>query len=278
MNSLKRIMADAKARRLPLDLHLHTRFSIDVSKGSSFNDYIVAGDRLGIVPGFLDHFQSEKLGTRGYPFNEDVIPAYLDAYDKARGTGFKSYIGLEVDYYDPILHDDWNVKTTEWLDAHGEEFDYFVGTVHDVLTGTITIPFELEALLKYHDFAAVEDAYFRVLEAGIRSGRFAGFAHLDVVYRFCGESGVVQGDARYYREPRTLAAMELCIQTDTMIELNLRGFDHPWSSTYPSEESFNMFKDGHPGDVFFPGSDSHDVKTFERFAPLTRKYCDLLYG
>nr|MDO8085782.1 PHP domain-containing protein [Candidatus Sigynarchaeum springense] len=278
VNPLKRIMADARGRRQPLDLHLHTRFSIDVSKGSSFDEYMEAGDRLGIVPGFLDHFQSEKLGTHRYPFNEDMVPAYLEAYDKAKRSGLKSYLGLEVDYYDPALHDDWNQKMIEWLDAHAKDFDYFVGTVHDVLTGTITIPFELEVLLKGHGFPAIEDAYFRVLDAGIRSESFDGFAHLDVIYRFCGKSGVVKGDDRFYLEPRTLSAMELCANTGTVIELNLRGFDHPWNSTYPSEAAFMKFRENHVKDAFFPGSDSHDVKTFERFAPITRKYSDLLYS
>ncbi|MEX2681772.1 MAG: PHP domain-containing protein [Candidatus Sigynarchaeota archaeon] len=271
-------MAEARGKRQPLDLHLHTRYSIDVSKGSSFEDYLAAGDRLGIVPGFLDHFQSEKLGTHKYMFNEEMLPAYLEAYDKAKQSGLKSYLGLEVDYYDPALHDDWNRATFEWLDMHRKDFDYFVGTVHDVLTGTITIPFELEALLKKHDFRTVEEAYFRVLDAGIRSASFDGFAHLDVIYRFCGKAGIMKADDKYYTEPRTLAAMGLCVQKGTVIELNLRGFDHPWNSTYPSETLFMQFKRDHPGDVFFPGSDAHDVKTFERFAPITRKYCNLLYG
>ncbi len=277
MNPLQQIMVDAKARRQPLDLHLHTRFSIDVTKGSSFDDYMAAGDRLGIVPGFLDHFQSEKLGTHKYPFNEDIVHTYLEEYDKAKQSGFKSHLGLEVDYYDPVLHEDRNVKTFEWLDAHDEDFDYFVGTIHDVLTGTITVPFELKALLEQHEFSAIEDTYFKVLDAGIRRNVFDGFAHMDVVYRFCGEGGVLPGDDRYFLEPRTRSAMELCHRLGTVIELNLRGFDHPWHTTYPAEPSFARFKEGHPDATFFPGSDSHDVKTFERFAPITKKYCDLLY-
>ncbi|NMC04942.1 MAG: hypothetical protein GYA24_07010 [Candidatus Lokiarchaeota archaeon] len=270
-------MADARGRRQPLDLHLHTRFSIDVTRGCSFEEYVAAGDRLGIVPGFLDHFQSEKLGTHGYPFNEEKLPAFLEAYDKAKQSGFKSYLGLEVDYYDPTIHADWNAKTTEWLDAHARDFDYFVGTIHDVFTGTITIPFELEALLKEHDFAAIEDRYFNALDAGIRSKKFQGFAHLDVIYRFCGKGGVLEGKSTYYSEPRTIDAMKRCEETGTAIELNLRGFDHPWKSTYPAEPLFITFKNSHPGAVFFPGSDSHDVKTFERLAPVTKKYCDMLF-
>jgi HisJ family histidinol phosphate phosphatase len=278
MNPLRRVMRDAKARRQPVDLHLHTKFSIDVTRGNTFEQYMAAGERLGIVPGFLDHFQGEKLGLAGYPFSGDNITIYLDAHDKAKETGWDSYLGLEVDFYDPQLHENWNEAAMEWLDRHGRQFDYLVGTVHDVFEGTITIPSELEELTRKHPFEDIASKYFQVLELGIASRRFHGFAHPDVVYRFCGTSGILPGNNAYFTEPRTTSSMESCMKHDTAIELNLRGLDHPWNSTYPAEPLFHEFKKKHPDAVFFTGSDSHAVDTFERFAPLIRRYSADLFS
>nr|MDO8109062.1 PHP domain-containing protein [Candidatus Sigynarchaeota archaeon] len=276
MNPLKKIVLDAKKKHQPLDLHLHTRFSVDVINGNSFEEYMQAGEAIGIVPGFLDHFQAEKVGDKRYPFHEENVTNYFNAYETAKETGLRSFLGLEIDYYSPELHGDWNRITMEWLDRHKKEFDYLVGTVHDVFEGTITIPAELDGLLKTHSFPEIDAEYYHVLDRGIELGGFHGFAHLDVVYRFCGDKGVLPGKKEYYTDERTVAGMAACTRHDIVIELNLRGFDHPWNSTYPAEPLFQRFKDLHPKAAFFTGSDSHDVKTFERYAPVIRRYTERL--
>nr|MDO8118952.1 hypothetical protein [Candidatus Sigynarchaeota archaeon] len=207
-----------------------------------------------------------------YPFNEDTIGKYFDAYEIAKEAGFKSYLGLEVDWYDPALHQDWNDMTRDFLRAHKDEFDYFVGTVHDVFTGTITIPIELRKLMETHTFDSIQDAYFTILMSGITSGLFDGFAHLDVVFRFSGQGGLIADSEAYHRDPRTWSAMDACLERNVMIELNLRGFDHPWRDIYPAEALFTRFRQQHSEMAFFTGSDSHDLATFQRFVKVIRKY------
>ncbi len=265
-------MRDSFYKRQPVDLHVHTTFSIDVTRGNTFLEYMEEGDKLDVVPGFLDHFQSEKLLDASYPFNEANLSKYFETIDIAKASGFKKYLGLEVDWYDTALHQDWNDMTADFLHDHKNEFDYFVGTVHDVFTGTITIPFELQKLMETHDFASIQDAYFKVLMSGIDSGLFDGFAHLDVVFRFCGEGGLIAGSEAYHRDARTWAAMERCFERSVMIELNLRGFDHPWRDVYPAESLFTRFCQHHNVVAFFIGSDSHDLVTFQRFARVVKKY------
>jgi len=276
MNHLIEIVHDAVAKQQPIDLHIHTKSSIDVTQGNSFEEFMVAGEKLGIVPGFLDHFQSEYFDKPSYPFSEPNIGVYVDEFRAARDSGYKAYLGLEVDYYSPDLHADRNARTAEWLDRHKDDFDYFVGTIHDVFDTKITIRPDLKRLLKTHGFNEIQQEYYQILEAGINSGLFDGFAHVDVVYRFCGKGGILQLEDGYSTDSRTVAGMESCVARDVAIELNFRGLDHPWHDTYPAEALFKKIKIESPGAVFFTGSDSHDVVTFEQSATMTRKYFQML--
>ncbi|HME52916.1 MAG TPA: hypothetical protein VKM55_11910 [Candidatus Lokiarchaeia archaeon] len=272
------IVRDAVSNQQPIDLHLHTRSSIDVTDGNSFEEFMIAGERIGIVPGFLDHFQSEYLDNPKYPFHDDNIGAYVDEFRQAGESGYKAFLGLEVDYYSNDVHPDRNARTAEWLDCHKDDFDYFVGTIHDVFDTKITIMPDLKRLLKRHSFQEIQDHYYQTLDDGIISGLFNGFAHPDVVYRFCGNGGVLPLEEEYSTDFRTLAALESCVSRDIVIELNLRGFDHPWHDTYPAEALFRKIKNDSPGAMFFTGSDSHDVTTFDRSAPITKKYFQVLNG
>ncbi|MFX0101618.1 MAG: PHP domain-containing protein [Candidatus Hodarchaeota archaeon] len=265
-------MKNAIERKEVLDLHLHTDFSVDVFDGSTFEDFIVEGNKHGIIPGFLDHFQAEKLEWKDYPFSWDKINTYFEAYDKAKGLGMQSYFGLEVDFYSKETHDSWNRAAMDWIDDHGATFDYMVGTIHDVQDHTITIPFELEDLLKKVDFDRVQEDYFYTLQEGICSRMFNGFAHLDVVYRFCGDGGILPGVEKYIQDRRTWDAMVECVNQDIVIEVNIRGFDHPWNTTYPAENLLVKFKKECENPLFFVGSDAHHVKTFKRLFPVIQKY------
>lgn len=280
MNPLKRILLASSKRGDYLDLHLHTGFSVDVINGNTFIDYMECAQQHGIVPGFLDHFQAEKLEWDNYPFGEKSVGLFFEAYDNAKATGLPSFLGLEVDFYDPNQHEDWNLKTMDWLDDHKEDFDYFVGTIHDVDDFTITIPFELEELLKDTPFRTATTRYFTTLLAGISSSiQFSGFAHLDVIYRFCGNGGILPREEAYMRDERTSKAIESCISRDIVVEINLRGFDHPWNTTYPSWELLAEFLEDQPeADSFFIGSDSHDINTFKRFIPRVKEYSDIIRG
>jgi HisJ family histidinol phosphate phosphatase len=258
-------------------MHIHTAASIDAINGNSFIDYMEAGEKAGVIPGFLDHFQAEHLAEEDYPFAPANVNGYLESYDRARETGLRSFLGLEVDYYAPT-QEEWNQQTVAFMDDHRDQFDYFVGTVHDILGNKITLRDELERLLQQEDFDQVVADYFTILQAGIAARRFDGFAHLDVVYRFngTGENALLARRDEYLSDPRTWQAMAACAWTGTAIELNLRGFDHPWQTTYPAEPAVTRFLQTFPGAIFFVGSDSHDVGTFERFAPLVRDYCGKL--
>lgn len=275
MNPLIEIVREM-AKQQSIDLHLHTRSSIDVTSGNSFKEFMAAGEKLGIVPGFLDHFQSEYLENPNYPFSESNIGAYIDEFHAARESGYKAFLGLEVDFYSQELHADRNARTAEWLDRHKDDFDYFVGTIHDVFDTKITIMPDLKRLLKKHSFHDIQDHYYQTLEDGINSGLFHGFAHLDVVYRFCGNGGILPLEESYSTDARTITAMESCVARDIAIELNLRGFDHPWHNTYPAEVLFKRIKENFASAVFFTGSDSHDITTFERSAPITKNYFNLI--
>ncbi|MHA1998951.1 MAG: hypothetical protein ACTSU9_12575 [Promethearchaeota archaeon] len=276
MNPLERIVRQAGEKGEFLDLHLHTDFSVDVHGGNSFLEFMTCGKDHDVIPGFLDHLQTEKLNWDNYVFNHENIHRYFEAYDEAKSSGLPSFFGLEVDFYDPNDHEDWNDDTREWLDMYREEFDYFIGTIHDVKNFTITIPFELEDLLEEMDFDIAAKLYFETLDAGIQSGMFEGFAHLDVVYRFCGPAGILPAKERYFNDGRTRSAMELCIDNGIIPELNLRGFDHPWNTTYPSEILLEEMLERIPGAMFFTGSDSHNVGTFLRFIPVVKKYSKIL--
>ncbi|MHA1369572.1 MAG: PHP domain-containing protein [Promethearchaeota archaeon] len=271
------IIKRAKEHGEYLDLHIHTSFSIDVEVGNSFLDFMAEGERLKIIPGFLDHFQAEKLDEPSYPFNPDNIGYFLETYDRARETGLKSYLGLEIDYYDDD-HEAWNLKTRQWLDQFEGEFDYFVGTIHDVFNHTVTIPSELAELLLKYDFKKIQKSYYNTLEKCIKSGMFDGQAHLDVIYRFCGDGGLLNSGIKFLKDKRTLALMDLCVDRGIAIELNIHGTQHPWKTTYPSEILLLKFLKTRKRASFFIGSDSHDLKSFKEFAIKVKKYNELLWN
>jgi histidinol-phosphatase (PHP family) len=235
------------------DLHLHTEFSPDSS--TSLEAYAQRADQLSIHVGFLDHFELAFLDRPDY-LNFDQFPRLLEAYDRVHSHYPHTSIGLEVDYYTDLAP-----QLAEFCDEYKSDFDYFIGVVHTVNRLALTIQEELDELVKKIGLREILNLYFDEVESAIRSQLFTGIAHIDGVMRFVplySGSSVVTS----LWKQRTKEVGLLCQELDVLIEVNLRGLNHPWGRMHPDTQLIDELI--RSGAQFFVGSDSHSLKDFEK--------------
>lgn len=238
------------------DLHLHTEFSPDSS--TSLEAYAQRANQLVIHIGFLDHFELAFLDRKDY-LNPNRFPRLLEEYDRVHSQYPHTSLGLEVDYYADLAP-----QLAEFCDDYKNDFDYFIGVVHTVDRLALTIVEEMEVLVKTIGLREILERYFDEVESAIRSQLFSGIAHIDGVMRFLplfpGSSKVTSLWKRLTKELGLL-----CQELGILIEVNLRGLNHPWGRMHPDPQIIDELILA--GAKFFVGSDSHSLKDFENTAP-----------
>ena len=233
------------------DLHIHTEFSPDSSE--TLENYALAADKLSIYIGFLDHFELAFLDRPGY-LNYDKLPQLLEAFDQVHRDYPYTSLGLEVDFYS-----NQSASVAEFCDDFRHDFDYFIGTVHTIDELAVTTKEELDVLISRIGLQKIVERYYDEVEEAIQSKLFDGIAHIDAVMRFIplySDSEKLQ----LYSQKRTLELGKLCHEVGLIIEVNLRGLNHPWGQIHPSLALIeNLVK---TGAQFYVGSDSHSLQEF----------------
>ncbi len=236
------------------DLHLHTEFSPDSS--TPLETYAQRASQLAIHVGFLDHFELAFLNRKDY-LNPNQFPRLLEEYDRVHSQYPNTSLGLEVDYYTDLAP-----QLAEFCDDYKNDFDYFIGVVHTINRLALTIVEEMEELVKTIGLREILERYFDEVDSAIRSQLFSGIAHIDGVMRFL---PLFLGSSKVTWKQRTKELGLLCQEQGVLIEVNLRGLNHPWGRMHPSPQLIDELIPS--GAKFFVGSDSHSLKDFEKTAP-----------
>ncbi|MDO8125109.1 MAG: histidinol-phosphatase HisJ family protein [Candidatus Hermodarchaeota archaeon] len=238
------------------DLHLHTEFSPDSS--TPLEAYARCANQLAIHIGFLDHFELAFLDRIDY-LNPNRFPRLLEEYDRVHSQYPYTSLGLEVDYYTDLAP-----QLAEFCDDYKKDFDYFIGVVHTIDRLALTIVEEMEELVKTIGLREILERYFDEVESAIRSQLFSGIAHIDGVMRFLPLfPGSPEVNSLWKQRTKELGL--LCQEQGVLIEVNLRGLNHPWGRMHPDPQIIDELILS--GAKFFVGSDSHSLKDFENTAP-----------
>jgi histidinol-phosphatase (PHP family) len=242
------------------DLHLHTEFSPDST--TPLDVYAKAADKLSLHIGFLDHFELAFLDRVDY-LTYDRFPQLLEAFDCVHTEYPRTSIGLEVDYYSDLAP-----EVAEFCDDYRSDFNYFIGVVHTVDRYAVTVLEEMKALVTQIGLRKALETYFNEVEAAIQSRLFSGIAHIDGVMRFVPLfPGSTKLESLWYTRTKELCI--LCQKLDILIEVNLRGLNHPWGQIHPTFSLINeLIKERAK---FYVGSDSHSLNDFQKAVPLLNK-------
>ncbi|MFX1318486.1 MAG: histidinol-phosphatase HisJ family protein [Promethearchaeota archaeon] len=242
------------------DLHLHTEFSPDST--IPLEAYAQLAEQLEIHVGFLDHFELAFFNRPNY-LNYETLPRLLESFDQTKANYPNVSLGLEVDYYS-----DEASGVAEFCDDFRNDFNYLIGTVHVIGGFAITTLDELRVLVSRIGLPSTIERYFTEVEGAIRSKLFDGIAHIDGVMRFV---PLYPSDTSLNEiwQRRTLELGGLCQRTGVLIEVNLRGLNHPWGKMHPSQSLIEELVQA--GAHFYVGSDSHSLRDFEEAAPKLRQ-------
>ena len=239
----------------PIDNHIHTRWSLDIPDGPTFEDYIPLVEREHIHVNFLDHLEIALFNEK-IPLKGDTIDKYLETFDIAKSRCTHLSVGFEVDYYP-----EREAEIAEFLDNYKKDVDLVVGSVHEIAPlQAITVPMHLQHLLQHNSFDELVQRYFNYECQMVESGLFAAIAHPDVIFRFCGD--VVENLPRYETHPLLLDLANLCKERNVSVELNVRGLLYPCKRPFPSLPMARTFLER--GVNMFVGSDSHSVQDLTR--------------
>ncbi|OLS15488.1 MAG: histidinol phosphate phosphatase HisJ family [Promethearchaeota archaeon CR_4] len=239
----------------PVDHHVHTRWSLDIPEGPTFEDYIPLVEQEHIHVNFLDHLEI-ALFNDNVPLKESTIANYLEAFDVAKSRCNHISKGFEVDYYP-----DKETAIAEFLDNYKKDVDFVVGSVHEIAPfQAVTVPMHLQNLLQRNSFDELVQRYFEYERKMVKSGLFNAIAHPDVIFRFCGD--MVENLPSYEMHPLLSDLANLCKERNVSVELNVRGLLYPCKRSFPSIKMARQFRDR--GVKMFVGSDSHSVQDLIR--------------
>ncbi len=165
--------------------------------------------------------------------------------------------GLEIDFYPHRID-----QIANFLDQYGNQFDLLIGSVHELEDFyPVTVRSTLSGLIEqYGSFQAVVDKYFQYEHELLESHLFDVIAHPNVVFRFVGEAERLE-HPEYIDDPRLIELGTLCIETNTLMEVNASGFRYEWGNSLPSPAMVNHLR--LMGVQFVVGSDSHFVEDFK---------------
>jgi HisJ family histidinol phosphate phosphatase len=257
------------------DLHIHSNWSQDNLNGPSLSDYVPLAEKYKIHIGFAEHFElayyeipNSKWGK--WKLNLATVDQYLEELDQIYSLFPHITVGLELDFYPQRIQ-----QLQNFMDRYRNEFDFFIGSLHELEDfRAITVPQDLNWLIQsYGGFDNVLKKYWNYLQSMISAEIFDGIAHPDVIYRFFSETDR-KIHPEYDFDQSILKIGELCVYTNTLMEVNLSGLRSPWKRTFPSESYVNHLR---ANDVdFFVGSDSHTTTAFEQSVLDIRKMNQLI--
>ena len=244
-------MTDRQARDLPLDAHLHTDLSPDSTV--PVDEYARQAVERGIAEiAITDHVDFDPTAP-AFAFS-----TFAEREREVRGAAERwGEHGLAIRFGVEVTWDRrWADDIADHLRRHA--YDFVIGSVH-VYRDSVYAPSSVAAWVDGRSLAEIVAPYFDEVGAGIRSGMFDAFGHLDFVKRYL----------MPHVTPADLAAapelyeplLEALVATGTALEVNTSGLRQAPRETYPSESVVRRF--GVLGGTgLSAGSDAHDERAF----------------
>ncbi|MHA1886827.1 MAG: histidinol-phosphatase HisJ family protein [Promethearchaeota archaeon] len=260
------------------DLHIHTNWSQDNIDGPYAKDWLQLGKRYKICLGFTDHFEIGNIDPRyqrnqaknSWKLSFETIDSYLEEFDELRNEKIPFVLGLEVSY-----HPDYTDSLWEFLDSYYSQFDYIVGSIHELaLHQAVTVKETIFNLQRNQpQMEEWVDLYFNRVKEMIKVRRFDVIAHPDVIFRFLSYDSLPLNVKSQYRE-KILELGWLCDKYKTFLEINLSGYRSPWQDSFPKDNVVTqLLMEEIPMVV---GSDSHQLSDFLFHLPTIRRLNHLL--
>jgi histidinol-phosphatase (PHP family) len=245
------IRADAQARDLPLDAHLHTDLSPDSEV--PIDAYAAQAAELHIAEVAITDHVDFAPGAPAFEF----VPFELrertvrDAADRWAPRGVSIRLGVEITYdrrYEEAIR--------EHLARYA--YDFIIGSVH-VYADSPYHPGRVAAWVAGRPLAEVVAPYFDDVERAIRLGLFDTIGHLDFVKRYLDP---------YITPTQLAAAPELyerllvaLVETGTGLEVNTSGLRQSPGETYPAAAIVARYR-VLGGTAVSAGSDAHLAESF----------------
>jgi histidinol-phosphatase (PHP family) len=245
------IRADAQARDLPLDAHVHTNLSPD--SHVPIDAYAAQAADLGIAEIAITDHVDFAPGAPAFAFVPFEVRqrTVREAAERWGPLGVAIRFGVEITY-DP-RHED---AIREHLARHA--YDYIIGSVH-VYADSPYHSSRVAAWVAGRSLAEIVAPYFDDVERAIRSGMFDTIGHLDFVKRYLDPHvAPAQLGAAPELYERLLVAL---VDTGTGMEVNTSGLRQSPAETYPSAATVARYG-VLGGTAVSAGSDAHLAESF----------------
>ena len=185
----------------------------------------------------------QALDVSRHPFWEEQARDDIDAYcEFVRATPLR--LGIEADF---IAGAEDRMESL----LAGREFDYVVGSVHQMDGGRMVDHAGWDVWDGEGDADRVWGRYFALLADAARSGLFDVLAHPDLVKMWGPERPWPDRDPRFHYEP----AVEAIVDSGIAVELSTAGLRKPVGEMYPSRGFCELCVEG--GAAFALSSDAH---------------------
>lgn len=252
--------ADQEFRRKgPLfvfDYHIHSTFSVDctIPIEASCRAAIAAGVTEIAITDHVDHVPADP----GYGFYRP--DEYLRELDRARDifSGELTILrGMEVDYNDSTVG-----EVTRFMEQHGSNYDFVIGSVHYVSDGAMIFP-------DYFAGRTLDDVFLPYLdqvERAVETGWFDSIGHLDLPKRYAPKTHRDYDPLRY-RE-RLLPIFDLMIAKGVGFEINTSGLRQTPRTSMPGPAIVRWYAE-RGGTIITTGTDSHAAQTVGAGLPKT---------
>ena len=263
------------------DIHIHTKWSQDNLDGPEMKDYVELAQKYNFQIGFSDHFEfqyyeKDWIEANNMPewvLNPSTIDKYLEEIDQVRENGYDAIAGLEVDYL--VEYED---ELQNFIEDYYDQFDVFIGSVHELEPHRpFTIKSHFDWYMKtYKSFKAMLDQYYEKSKRMLELKIFDVIAHPNVMYRFIDPNNPENAETmKIYHEDKMIEELgQLCIDTGTLMEVNLSGIRGTWQQSFPSKEHvYDLYSKNLK---FVVGSDSHKLQDFNDSILEIRKYNNYL--
>jgi histidinol-phosphatase (PHP family) len=236
---------------LPLDSHLHTDLSPDADV--PIDAYAALARQQGVAEiAITDHLDFEP-GAPAYAFAgyEQRLRQVREAAERWGGEPAIRF-GVEVTYqtgYEAAIRDH----------LAGHAYDYVIGSVHITRRDPLATRGSAAAWCAGKTHREASAAYFREVEAAIRSGLFDTIGHLDFVKRYLVDAlGPFEYEAHADIYERLLVAL---IESGTALEVNSSGLRQEAAEPYPPPVVVARFREL-GGERVTAGSDAHLIGSF----------------
>lgn len=230
-----------------IDYHLHTNYTVDAN--ATLFEMAESASQIGISEiGITDHYVVHKERYKIKPL--EIEKHFRDRAIAKQKWGIDIKIGLEMDFFEEHFSELQKIINTF-------DFDFILGANHFIKDFGLADEAQSNLYFQGRNKRDVLEHYFENLAKTIESNLFDIIAHIDIFRKF-GEKFLGKIVFDEYKDLAEQTA-NLLLKTDTGIELNCRGFEHPPSyNPYPCPEFLMFLKEKGIKKITL-GSDAHST-------------------